>query len=124
MSRILIVEDDPVIRSAYVVVLEAEGHEVTQAEDGAKALESINSADFDLILLDILLPNMSGLEFLRKYRRDFGDKAAQVIVLSNVEHPDTIKEAEELGVKEYIAKSRYSMKELAQAITKLLQDKS
>lgn len=120
MSRILIVEDDPVIRSAYKEVLESEGHEVTEAEDGVKALEATASADFDLIMLDILLPNMSGIEFLRKYRRDFGDKGAQVIVLSNVDHPDTVKEAEELGVKEYLTKSHYSMKDLARAISNLL----
>jgi CheY-like chemotaxis protein len=66
MARILVVEDDEPLRSLYKYELEEEGHEVIIAEDGKTALKSLEQSSCDLILLDMVMPEMDGLETLAK----------------------------------------------------------
>lgn len=120
MGKILVVEDDPVIRAAYKEVLQSEGHQVFEAENGQKALTSVAKISPDLILLDILLPEMSGLEFLRHYRKETPNPA-EVLVLTNVDHPETAREAKDLGARDYLRKSDYSMRQLAEVIDQFLR---
>jgi len=78
--RLLIVEDDPTLRQALAFNLAREGYEVSSAADGESALEAARSDRLDLILLDVMLPGMSGIELLRVLRRD--GVTTPVIVLS------------------------------------------
>jgi len=63
-KRVLIVEDDPFIADVYVLKLESEGYSVDTAEDGLKGLAALKRKKFDVVLLDILMPNMDGFKVL------------------------------------------------------------
>ena len=78
--RLLLVEDDPTLRQALTFNLAREGYEVSSSADGESALEAARNERLDLILLDVMLPGMSGLEVLRALRRD--GVSTPIIVLS------------------------------------------
>lgn len=68
MARILVCEDDPLYRELYAATLGAAGHEVTTAEDGRSGLDLLNAGDFALVLTDLVMPDMDGLELIRAVR--------------------------------------------------------
>ena len=82
MALILVVEDNPVNMELTVDLLEAYGHSVVQAEDGFTALQKVKEEKFDLILLDIQLPKMDGLEVLSKLKDDVNTQDIPVIALT------------------------------------------
>ena len=67
-SKTLIVDDDPNIREVLSVLLSSEGYDVTEAENGTMALEKVNSMAFDIVILDIMMPDMDGIEVCRRIR--------------------------------------------------------
>ncbi len=69
MARILLVDDDPLIRRSVRILLEEGGHEITEAEDGDKALSALDRAGFDLMILDLIMPEREGLETIMAIRR-------------------------------------------------------
>ena len=73
MARILVAEDEPAVRNVVTRALQLHGHEVTSAEDGARALELLASSDYDLLLTDIVMPIMDGIALALKVSRDYPD---------------------------------------------------
>lgn len=69
MAKILIVDDEPNIRRLFRDELEEEGYYIEQAGDGAEALAAVDRADFDLVILDLRMPEVNGLEFLERVRK-------------------------------------------------------
>lgn len=121
MAKILIIEDYPNIRKVYETVLTAEGHDVVTASEGKEALEKATAKQPDLILLDLLMPGVSGLDFLRAYNiPEHPD--TKVIVFSNLSSPELAKEAAELGASKYFTKSSLTPKELATAVKETLSE--
>lgn len=119
MARILIVEDYESLQNIYGSVLRQEGHTVEVVNDGIVALEKAEKGTFDLILLDLLLPHMSGMEFLKSFRpKEHPD--VKVIICSNFTSPKYIEAANELGVSQHLTKSNVSPKEIAEVIDKTL----
>ncbi|WP_340818681.1 response regulator [Methanolobus sp. WCC4] len=82
MHRILVIEDNPVNMELTVDLLESYGYNVTPAEDGFIALEKVKESDFNLILLDIQLPKMDGLEVLSRLKENESTKDVPVIALT------------------------------------------
>ncbi len=82
MALILVVEDNPVNMELTVDLLESYGHDVVQAEDGFVALEKVKEHQVDLVLLDIQLPRMDGLEVLSKFKADDSFSEIPVIALT------------------------------------------
>nr|WP_321498776.1 response regulator [uncultured Methanolobus sp.] len=82
MCNILVIEDNPVNMELTVDLLESYGYEVTPAEDGFIALDKVKEKEFDLILLDIQLPKMDGLEVLSRLKEDKDTKDIPVIALT------------------------------------------
>ncbi|HUD11113.1 MAG TPA: response regulator [Candidatus Saccharimonadia bacterium] len=106
LPSVMIVEDDPAIREVYVIKFEIEGYPVVGAENGKQALDLLEQFNPDIILLDMMMPVMGGLEFMRHFRgRNHG---ADVIVFSNMSAPDQIKAALSLGACDYWIKSDYT----------------
>ena len=103
MAKILIVEDDTNISQLYQMELVRKGYEVDVAGDGAKALDAL-AAEYDLVILDILMPNMDGIEFMRQASRLHPDRAPRIIVMSNVDTPELQSAAKEMGAIEYYLK--------------------
>jgi len=120
---ILIVEDDAVLRGAYETVLAAEGYTVLTAADGEEALEQAQNHPPDVILLDMLMPHMNGLDFLRAYKVSAQQQPAKIIMLSNMSVPSDVKAAIELGAAKYLTKSSFTPKEIETIIKDVLHDK-
>lgn len=105
-QRILVVEDDEFLRELYDELLKGEGYEIVVAVDGEQGLAHISEGGFDLVLLDIMLPKMDGLEILRRVK-DKPPKQANgpVVLLTNLGQDSIIKEGFSLGASGYLIKS-------------------
>jgi len=105
-KKILIIDDDKYLRQLYVEVLTNEGFSVSAAVDGEEGLNKVKAEIFDLILLDIMMPKIDGLDFLRKIK-DLPNVASQgkVVILTNLAHDPIIKEGLALGAKSYLIKT-------------------
>lgn len=117
MAKVLIVEDDAIIMSAYQMALKREGHLVITATNGAEALGMAMQGQPQVILLDMLLPKVSGLEFLKLFG-PHRQPATRIVSLTNIE--DQRREAYELGVDEYWVKSSFTPKEVVQKLAAVL----
>ena len=116
MKKVLIVDDDAVFRQTVVDMLTAEGYEVVEAEDGEKGLEVYTAERPDLIMLDVDMPNLDGIGFLKALRGGDGAHAA-VLITSNRSGLDVISEGVELGVRGYIVKSAMPLSSIVETVT-------
>lgn len=121
MPSILLVEDDAGIRNAYAFGLSKAGFEVTTATSGAEALIRVEDAHFDLILLDLLMMGMSGLDFLREYDVKTKSPGTKVVALSNMDSSGTHERATALGVVDYLDKSAYEPMQLVDYVKGILK---
>lgn len=119
--KILYVEDYPIIQSMYTDVLTAAGFEVDSVNDGKAALAKVADKSYDLILLDLLLPHVTGTEFLHEYVKS--NDPAHVVVLTDFDKPETVEEVKSLGVKHYWIKVENTPHLLVQRLEHLLKDK-
>ena len=118
--RILIVEDDDFLRSLAVTKLQAEGFVMDIAPTGDDGLAKIMALPPDLVILDLMLPNVSGFEVLQKIRENEATKKLKVIVFSNLGEEDDIKKCLDLGVSEYLVKANFTLDELAEKIKAII----
>jgi DNA-binding response OmpR family regulator len=100
--RLLVVDDDPLITSTFEAILRSEGYDVVTTQDGREALELVTQAPFDLVLLDLLLPDMDGWTILR-HLREIRPSTRVVILCADVDAEGTI-EAFRLGAVEVLLK--------------------
>lgn len=120
MANILIVEDNEKINLAYKIILEKEGHQITVAFDGKEALEKAKTVKPEIILLDLQMPIMNGLDFLRHYKLTTNHSGVQVLILSNLDGNKEVEEALKLGAYKYILKARTSPRQLAVIVNHLI----
>lgn len=104
MGKVLIIEDDPLITKVYSTRLTSDGHQVFIAKDGKEGLELVRKEIPDVIVLDIMMPKVSGLEVLEELKKSPATAKIPVIVYTNLAREDEIKEAKRLGATEFIAK--------------------
>lgn len=116
-KRILMVEDFPVMQKFYKDALEKAGYELEAVGDGALALEKVARTDYDIILLDLLLPTVNGIEFLERFKAR--PAQTKIVVLSDFTEPTRIERARELGASEYLVKSEYPPSELVKKLDEL-----
>lgn len=121
MPKILIIEDDPFLRGIYERVLKQEGFEVEIAEEGEKGLKAAQENPPDLIVLDMLMPGLDGLGFLKKYDLKNKHPDVKVIVFSNMMLQDKVDEAIKLGASNYKTKALFSPKEMVALIRDTLK---
>jgi len=122
-ASILIVEDESALNEAYQLILKQAGYNIATAFNGNEALEIIKKFDPDIILLDLRMPHMDGVEFLRHYKLKEKHPNVKVIIFSNYDMQKEIDEAYKLGAHRYILKTWASPKELLQIIQSTLDDK-
>ncbi len=123
MKTILIAEDEQALNDAYRMILESEGYKVLCAFDGSEALEIIKTSEPDLILLDLRMPKVSGIEFLHMYKPKEKHPKVKIIIFSNLDMQSEIDEAYELGADRYMLKAWASPKELAKLVKATLKEK-
>lgn len=117
-KTILVVDDMPVIRGPIAASLQGAGHAVVTASSGEKALRTMRDGRFDLVLMDVMMPGMDGLAVLRQMRADPQLAKVPVILLTAAEGRGEVLEAVKYGVRDYLLKSQFSLKELHARVNK------
>lgn len=117
---LLLVEDDPLMLRMYEKIFKFEGYDVDTAKDGEEGLEKAKTQKPVLILLDIMMPKMNGLEMLEKLKKDPDTKAIPVIVLTNLAGSHDAERAMELGAVRYIVKSEHEPKEIVDIVKQIV----
>jgi DNA-binding response OmpR family regulator len=115
--KILVIEDEDLMLKALEFRLKKDGYQVFTAKDGSAALDLLKEHRFDLVLTDIMLPFVSGLEIVSKVKSDTGLKDTPVIVLSAVGLEKIVLEAFELGADDFITKP-FNLNELTIRVKK------
>ena len=121
-GRILLVEDDRFLRRAAEASLRQRGFAVTVAADGEEALAKVRAEIPDLILLDLLMPKLTGIEVLRALRAEKATKKIRVLILSNSSREQDLEAIKELGVTDYLVKANLSLQELGDRVAQLLEE--
>lgn len=115
---ILIVEDDLALNDAYKTILSSAGYDTRAAFNGEEALEMVKAQDPDIIFLDLRMPVMDGIGFLKAYEPKSKHPHVKIIVFSNYDMQREVDEAYQLGAERYVLKAWASPKELI----KIVQD--
>ena len=120
MAKILIIEDDALLSRMYQIVFSSSNYEVAVAVDGEDGLEKTSSFKPDLILLDIMMPKLNGLEVLKKLKANPETKTTPVVVLTNLAGSGDVQAALELGAVRYIVKSENKPKQVDEIVSGIL----
>ena len=119
--KVLIVDDDTAIRSALEFQFKKESFVVFSAEDGEEGLHTSKTEHPDIILLDIKMPKMDGMEMLGKLRElDAWGKAVPVILLTNLADTNKVAEAVQSGVYDYLVKSDWKLEDVVRVVKEKL----
>jgi adenylate cyclase len=122
--KVLIVEDDEFLRELYAETLKGEGYQVETAADGEEGLAKIKSDGWDIILLDIILPKMSGIDIMKQLKADPSFKIPKALVfLTNLDKDDAIKEALQYG-DGYLIKSQITPGDMIREVKIYLDKKT
>lgn len=116
MKKILFIEDESSLQKTVGKALEQEGFEVLSALDGEIGLNITREQNPDLILLDLILPQKDGFEVLKELKADDATKNIPVIVITNLESPQDVQMAIDLGAKTYLVKANYSLDDVVKKI--------
>lgn len=120
MKKILIIEDESSLQKTFSDLFQGEGYQTISALDGEEGLRSAKTDRPNLILLDLVLPKIHGLDVLRQLKEDLGTKEIPIIILSNLEGANEVERALELGASTYLVKANYTLKEVLDKIKKEL----
>lgn len=120
-QRILIVEDDIPLLNGLTEAFENAGYEVIQAIDGVSGLSTAIKEHPDLIILDVIMPNMNGMDMLKKLRSNPWGKKAIVILLSNDDDPAHIRETLKDNATDYLIKSDWKISDIIEKIKDTLR---
>src|SRR5215207_9304701 len=120
MATVLVVDDIEMFRGIVVHALKGAGHQTLCAPDGAAALDLLKTTRVDLILLDMAMPKMNGVEFLGRLRADARYNDVPVIVVSALSRTPQDKSVQELGAQAELLKSRFSLRDLIQRVNEML----
>jgi len=119
-KTVLVAEDDAFISKVYGLALKKEGFDVVFVRDGVEALQAIEKKMPDLILLDLVMPNMDGFVFLEKLRSNPATANIKVMILSNLGQESDIESVSQYNVLDYIIKSNTHIKEIVEKIQSIL----
>lgn len=116
---VMVVEDDPTILSLYEHAFNAEGFKTYLAHDGEEGLKLIKDKNPDLVILDILMPKVNGIEVLGQLRKEESTKNLPVLVLTNY---DTYRaKAMEYGIVDYLIKADVTLKDVMEKVNAILK---
>ena len=121
MSKVLLVEDDINLREIYAARLSAEGHELVVASDGEEALSKAVAEKPDLILLDVMMPKISGFDVLDILRSTEETKNTKVVMLSALSQETDKQRGEHLGADKYLIKSQITLEDVVETVREMLE---
>jgi two-component system chemotaxis response regulator CheY len=119
-KKILAVDDSPTIRQLVKMTLSRAGYEVTEAEDGAKGLQKASAETFDMVLSDINMPQMTGIEMLRSLRKLDQYKFTPIVLVTTESQPEKKAEGKAAGATGWIVKP-FEPDQLLAVVTKVLR---
>ena len=118
---VLIVDDDPLIARMYENKMRLDGYDVDVAFNGEEAISSVRKKTPNLILLDIMMPKLNGVETLKLLKVEEKTKHIPVIILTNLgDNQSDIERSREMGALDYLVKSQISLKDLSLCVKKAL----
>jgi DNA-binding response OmpR family regulator len=120
MAKIAIIEDDAAISQMYRIKFEAENYTVDTAENGILGLEMIEEMKPDIILLDLMMPEMDGETMLKKLRSESWGKDIKVIILTNMGESEAPASIKEMGVEAFIVKANMTPRQVTEVVKKHL----
>ncbi len=120
MSKILLVEDDFSLRDIYSARIQADGHTVVTASDGEEALAVAMREHPELIILDVMMPKISGFDVLDILRSTPETKTTKVIMMTALSQDTDRKRGEALGVNKYLVKSQVTLEDVMQSVKSVL----
>lgn len=120
-KKILVIEDEDTLQRALLEFLESEGFKAVSATDGEMGVEMVKKEKPDLVLLDIILPKKDGYKVLAEIKKDPETKKIPVILLTNLESPEDVQRAFELGATTYLVKSNYKLEDVVNRIKEMLK---
>ncbi len=122
MSKVvLLVEDNDFIRNMYQLKLAKADLMVVEAVDGKMALDKLEQQKPDIVLLDLMMPNVGGIDVLKALKKKNITPGLPVIVLTNVMDPQTVSEAKELGARDYIVKTDLTPSQVVEKLEPFLK---
>ena len=120
--KVLLVDDDDSLRQMYNLILSKAGYTVTRAIDGIDGLAKAREGGYDIVLLDLMMPNLDGIGFLKGLQEEDSKKPnGPVVVLSNAGYDNVAKEAISLGAAGFLMKAELLPKDLLQAVSEYLE---
>jgi CheY-like chemotaxis protein len=119
-KQVLIVDDEPAARTALEIYLRHHGYAVCGAADGQEALELLGQVEPDLIILDLAMPRLDGVDFLRALRRRRGMARLPVIVTTCRCDADAYQQTARLGVERFMVKTRFTLSDLLEVVNQRL----
>jgi DNA-binding response OmpR family regulator len=119
-TKVLLVEDDKMIIDMYTLKFTQEGYDVTQAENGKDGLELAKKNNPDIILLDIILPQMDGFTVLKELRANESTKKTPVVLLTNLGQDGDVKKGLELGANDYLIKANFTPSQVVDKVKSVL----
>jgi DNA-binding response OmpR family regulator len=124
VPKILLVEDDFSLRDIYSIQLQAEGHTVVTASDGEEALAVAMREHPDLIILDVMMPKISGFDVLDILRSTPDTKTTKVIMMTALSQETDRERGEALGVNKYLVKSQVTLEDVMATVKQVLSGES
>jgi DNA-binding response OmpR family regulator len=124
MKNILLVEDDADLNKAYSIILKHEKYNLESAFNGDEALVILKKFKPDLILLDLIMPIMSGTEFLKKYFKSHSNKKTKIIIITNLDGTNEVNEAVMLGGYKCVVKSHTTPEGLKKIVKTTLKNQA
>ncbi len=119
--KILLVDDDAFLRDMYATKFTESGHEVDAADSAVAALRKVETKTFDVMLLDMIMPGMNGVDLMRSINEKFPEKKTECIVLSNQGQESDIQDAEKAGALGYIVKAEVIPSDVVKKVEKLMK---
>jgi DNA-binding response OmpR family regulator len=120
-KTILLVEDDAFVSDIYQTRLEQEGYKLVLANNGLEAMKKLEEGIPNLIMLDIIMPYMDGLEVLKKLKAEEKWKKIPVIILTNLSQKEEVDEGLGIGADDYLIKSHFTPSEVVGKVKTLLE---
>jgi DNA-binding response OmpR family regulator len=116
--KVLIVEDDAMISNMYKIRIEQEGYQVVTAEDGSQGLETAIREKPDMILLDVMMPQIDGFSVLRELRLKEAFKKTPIIMLTNLGTTEDVEKGQKYGATDYLVKANLTPATICAEVTK------
>lgn len=123
-GKILLVEDDPMVVKMYHRKLTLEGFDMTLAFNGEEGLEALKKDIPDIILLDVMMPKMNGIDMLKTVKANPDLKKIPIVILTNLgDRQEDVQKCKDLGAEDYWVKASIPLKQISENITKILAAK-